>query len=92
MTLVERNKARLEERGFTVSIFPDAREGSDFRVWCDQCQAMRINGLHTHETGCPNAMHECEECDGGLAHKGRRLCESCAMAASGEVYPEPEAE
>lgn len=21
---------------------------------CDQCQALRINGVYCHETGCPN--------------------------------------
>ena len=30
---------------------------------CDQCEAMMINGVFCHETGCPDAwMHE-QECD-----------------------------
>jgi translation initiation factor 2 beta subunit (eIF-2beta)/eIF-5 len=40
---------------------------------CDQCEALMINGVFCHETGCPNThakvvdgkwvkMYECREC------------------------------
>ena len=31
---------------------------------CDQCEAMMINGIYCHETGCPRATQtaECFEC------------------------------
>jgi hypothetical protein len=43
------------------------------RGQCDQCEALRINGIYCHETGCPNAgarlidgcwvkFVACEEC------------------------------
>lgn len=31
------------------------RSGQGYRVRCSQCQAMVINGVPTHERGCPNA-------------------------------------
>ena len=46
---------------------------------CSQCEALSINGVACHETGCPNAMHECEECE-TLLPRGYRLCDSCAGA------------
>lgn len=34
---------------------------------CDQCQALMINGVYCHETGCPNAhslaCRKCDECE-----------------------------
>lgn len=33
---------------------------------CDSCQILRINGIITHETGCPNSFKDkkviCKEC------------------------------
>jgi hypothetical protein len=33
---------------------------------CDQCEALRINGVYCHETGCPNAWKQakgyCDNC------------------------------
>lgn len=26
-----------------------------YRVWCNQCEALAINGTPCHETGCPNS-------------------------------------
>jgi hypothetical protein len=47
------------------------------RVTCDQCEALMINGVFCHESGCPNQTHECKECDAQIPH-GYTLCESCA--------------
>lgn len=32
-------------------------------VRCSQCQALCINGVPTHETGCPNQKHTKEDAD-----------------------------
>jgi hypothetical protein len=44
--------AQLEARGFDKSRETD--EGH-VRVGCSQCAALVINGVASHETGCPNA-------------------------------------
>jgi hypothetical protein len=60
---------------------------------CDQCEALMINGVFCHETGCPNRkaryidgawvkFYECREC-GDEIEKGE-VC-SC-------MEPEPESE
>lgn len=33
------------------------------RIRCSQCEVVVINGIATHEQGCPNAVHECVGCD-----------------------------
>ena len=42
--------AKLKRRGFDKSRSVDGRA----RVGCSQCQALAINGVACHETGCPN--------------------------------------
>jgi hypothetical protein len=32
------------------------------RIACSQCQALMINSVPTHETGCPNETKECKGC------------------------------
>lgn len=44
---------------------------------CSQCQALVVNGIATHESGCPNAVHECRGCD-ALVPASQRWCEDCA--------------
>lgn len=65
---------KLLELGFDLS---EREDGGLVMVRCSRCAAVCINGVPTHETGCPNQMHECEEC-GTLVPKRQRLCESCA--------------
>ncbi len=47
------------------------------RDWCDQCEALAINGHPCHEHGCPNERKQkidgqwvrvlqCRECDGDV--------------------------
>jgi hypothetical protein len=45
------------------------------RVRCSQCEAMVINGLATHERGCPNQKHECKGCNAIIDYKG--YCSDC---------------
>ena len=44
---------------------------------CSQCEALCINGHPTHETGCPNAVHECDGCN-ALIPARQRFCEDCS--------------
>ena len=49
----------LRELGFDNSYhIPFTKE---FHVGCSQCDAMFINGIPCHETGCPNIVKESEE-------------------------------
>lgn len=46
-----------------------------YRVRCSQCEALTINGIACHETGCPNQTHECKGCDTIISYRG--YCEDC---------------
>lgn len=46
------------------------------RVCCDSCCALSINGVPAHETGCPNAKHECAGCNAIIPMRVR-YCEDC---------------
>src|SRR5262245_51980736 len=46
----------LEAQGFDAC-YRSASGG--YRVGCSQCEALVINGVATHELGCPHARHEC---------------------------------
>ena len=47
------------------------------RVRCSQCESLVICGIPTHETGCPNARHECQGCNEQIAIQ-QRYCQNCA--------------
>lgn len=63
------------EKGFDLSHVNET--GESVTVRCSQCEALVINGTPTHETGCLNETHECQECDAWIPLR-RRLCEDCA--------------
>ena len=50
---------------------------------CNSCQALMINGIHCHETGCPDSwkdyQNECYECGQELKpeHRGQMICPEC---------------
>ena len=46
------------------------------KVGCSQCEALAVNGVATHERGCPNAVHECNGCN-ALIPMRQRYCEDC---------------
>ena len=46
----------LRKAGFDYSEY-DRRRGT-YNVQCSQCEALVINGVACHETGCPNAVKE----------------------------------
>jgi hypothetical protein len=58
----------LKIRGFDSSV--------GRHVKCSQCQAMVINGHACHETGCPNATHECSGCN-AIISKDTKYCQDC---------------
>ncbi len=47
-----RTGEKLRRRGFDNTTYN--RSTGYYSVKCSQCQALVINGLATHETGCPN--------------------------------------
>ena len=55
----------------------EGKPGEGITVGCSQCEALCINGVPTHETGCPNATKECKGCDERIPARGRNYCASC---------------
>lgn len=43
---------------------------------CSQCETLVIQGVACHETGCPNATHECRGCNEQIPVR-QRYCEEC---------------
>lgn len=68
MTPTKRH-ATLIDRGFAATV--NAR-----RPRCSQCEVLVINNTPCHETGCPNARHECRGCD-ALIPVRQKYCEDC---------------
>lgn len=46
------------------------------RIGCSRCDALVINGVATHETGCPNQTHECKGCNNRVERRGN-YCSDC---------------
>lgn len=69
------NLDELRRLGFTESHhIPFTKQ---YRVRCHACEAMVINGIPCHETGCLEARHECRGCN-ELIPTTRRYCDSCS--------------
>jgi hypothetical protein len=64
---------RLIAQGFDQTYISRA---SGVRPKCSQCEALVINGIATHETGCPNARHECHGCYESIP-LNQRYCPDC---------------
>jgi hypothetical protein len=55
---------------------------------CNQCEALVINGVLCHETGCPNAWkrkRECKEC-GTTFVPGNRYQDCCSDSCNAACY------
>ena len=50
---------------------------STIHVSCSQCQALVINGVACHETGCPHDTHECAGCNEIIPAR-QKYCEQCS--------------
>jgi hypothetical protein len=71
MTMLKRS---LLARGFDKTTTHQGVKG--VRVGCSQCDALVINHVACHETGCPNAVHECAGCN-NLIPMRQKYCEDC---------------
>ena len=58
--------------GFDLS----THTGKRIRPKCSQCEALVVNGVPTHEAGCPNKTHECRGCNARIP-MNQRYCEDC---------------
>lgn len=47
-----------------------------FKVRCSNCEALVINGIPTHETGCRSATRECNGCSNRIP-LNQRYCAEC---------------
>ena len=61
-----------EQLGFRLSY----RSGRYLVPKCDCCEALIINGVPTHEIGCPRAVHECAGCN-SLVPARQKYCQDC---------------
>ena len=66
--------AEMLARGFDESYY--VRPGV-YRPKCSQCEALVINGVACHETGCSHATHECAGCTEQILTQ-QRYCATCA--------------
>ena|SRR3990167_2479766 len=65
--------ATLRQQGFDASYpVPFTRT---YQVRCSCCEALVLNGLASHETGCPHQVYECKGCNTTLSYRG--YCEDC---------------
>lgn len=64
----------LEARGFDRSRAVPFEQGAE--VGCSQCEALCINGVPCHESGCPNRTYECKGC-GEQVQRAGDYCWSC---------------
>ncbi len=72
--MLQRQWEALIAQGFDLT---DSRIRSRFaRPKCSQCEALVINGVACHESGCPNQMHECKGCN-TLIPRFHRYCADC---------------
>jgi hypothetical protein len=63
----------LRDKGFDESYnIPFTKT---YKVKCSCCEALSINNVPCHETGCSNMVHECKGCDALISYKG--YCEDC---------------
>ena len=74
----KRNAGRTGERlralGFDLTTYN--RRTGYYSPRCSQCEACVINGVACHETGCPNATHECQGCN-EVIPQSARYCADC---------------
>lgn len=75
MSSLDERIQQLEAQGFDMCVPLDV---GGLRIGCSQCEALVINGVPCHETGCPRAMRECSGCNNLIpALMFRRFCEEC---------------
>lgn len=72
--LIEHDKF---DRSIPYHAYKEDAEGWVVRVGCSQCQAVNINGVSCHETGCPNVVTyvECYSCGAEFRRGDSHECE-----------------
>ena len=69
---------RLRSQGFdNLRVVGDGPDDYAVQLGCSQCSALAVNGIATHEHGCPNQLHACRECGDVAAGRKGGLCEFC---------------
>ena len=68
---------RIQADGFDVSYLTD---GGGLRVRCSQCEALVINGVACHETGCPNRASAARKRYGDADEASEDENQDCAEA------------
>ena len=67
--------ARLRMEGFDRSNHvPFTKQ---YHVGCSQCNALCINNVACHETGCTHDTHECRGCN-EIIPRRQTYCQACA--------------
>jgi len=65
--------------GFDNSSLPNRAKKDGTRplhIACSQCEALVINGIATHENGCPNRTAECAGCSNRVSWN-QKYCSDC---------------
>lgn len=76
MTLLDTLHARGFDQSYRLERDDSGRFTRACRAKCSQCEALVINGVACHETGCPNLTHECRGCNARVERRGA-YCEDC---------------
>ena len=69
--------AELESQGFDQTY----ASGRYLRPKCSQCDALVIQGVACHETGCRNQVYECNGCSAVVERRGA-YCHDCLAQMS----------
>lgn len=84
-------REEIERAGFTIMYQLRDDNGAwrkGYRIRCEGCAALSINGHPSHERGCPNEPFECRECGAMLARGEVCDCLRAAEDATGEDPPD----
>lgn len=68
---------RLKAQGFDRSVRAGRVGLESIHVACSQCEALVINGVPCHETGCRNTIAFCAGCDARIPARAR-YCAECS--------------
>ena len=66
---------QLKAKGFDLST-QDKHSIRHLNPRCSRCVVSVINGVPTHERGCPHIVHECRGCRGPVSRAGG-YCADC---------------
>ena len=67
---------QIKHQGFDRSRVTRTVPFRSIHVACSQCEALVINGVACHETGCPRQMFACKGCNNMVPRRGQ-YCQEC---------------